>query len=60
MFLLLLWSLMICANNRVHYSLMVAHVHLHFTLPHYYRYADGSEAIGRLTCLSGTFCRVCV
>ena len=33
---------------------------LHITLPHYHHYADVSEGIELLKCLSGTFCPVCV
>ena len=60
LFLWLLCSLMMCANNRVHHGLMVVIVCLHITLPHYHHYTDVSEGIELLKCLSGTFCRVCV
>ena len=57
--LLLLCSLMMCANNRVHSGLMVVFVCLHITLPHYHHYADISEGIELQTCLSGIFCLKC-
>ena len=44
----------------MHYGLKVVLVCLHITLSHYYPYADVSEGIELLKCLSGTFCRVCV
>ena len=58
--LLLLCSLMMCANNRVHYSPMVVFVCLHITLPHYRHYADLSEGVELLKCFSSTFCLECV
>ena len=39
---------------------MVIFICLHITLPHYHRYADLSESIELLKCLSGTFCLECV
>ena len=60
LFLLLLCSFIMCANNRIHYGPMVVFVCLHFALPHCNNYADVSEGIGLLKYLSGTFCRVCV
>ena len=39
---------------------MVVFVCLHITLPHYHHYADLSESIELLKCLSGTFCIECV
>ena len=36
---------MMCANNRVHYDLMVEYSSLHSTLPHYNHYADLFEGI---------------
>ena len=42
LFLLLLCSLIMCANNRVHYGL-IALICLHITLPHYHNHADISE-----------------
>ena len=59
-FLLLLCSLTMCANNRVHYDPMVVFLCLHITLPHYHHYSDLPEGIGLLKCLSGTFCLECV
>ena len=53
----LLYSLMMCTNNRVHYGPMVTFVCLHITLHHLYHYGDVSESIERLKCLSGIFCR---
>ena len=47
---------MMCANNRVHYGLMVLHGYLHITLPHYHHYADLSEGIELLKCLSDILC----
>ena len=38
-----LCSVMICANNQIHYGLMVIFICLHITLPHYHHYADVSE-----------------
>ena len=58
--LLLLCSLMMCENNRVHYDPMVVFVCLHITLPHYHHYTDKSEGIELLKCLSSTFCLECV
>ena len=57
---LLLRSLMRCANNWVHYDTMVVFVCLHIILPHYHKYAELSEGIELLKCLSGTFCLECV
>ena len=57
---LILCSLMMCVNNRVHYGPMVVFVCLLITLPHYHSYADLSEVIDFLTCLSGIFCHDCV
>ena len=52
-------SLVICANNRVHYGQMVVFVSLQITLPHYYHYADVSESIELLKMfIAGTLCRV--
>ena len=45
---LLLCSLMMFANNRVHYVPMVVLVCLHIKLPHYDHYADPSEGINLL------------
>ena len=39
---------------------MVVSICLHFALHQYYYYADVSEGIAFLKCLSGAFCRVCV
>ena len=44
-FFLLLCSLMMCANNQVHYGLMVKLICLYITLPHYHHYAEVSEGI---------------
>ena len=54
-FLLLLCSPMMCANERVHYGPMAAFVCLHFTLPHHHHYADVYEGI---EFLQNTYCRV--
>ena len=58
LFPLLLCSLMMHANNRVHYVLMVILVCLHITLPHCHRDADVSDGIELLKYLSDTFCGV--
>ena len=39
----LLCSLMICANNKVHYDPVFVILCLHIKLPHYHHYADLSE-----------------
>ena len=54
----LLCSLIMCANNQVHYGLMVLYGYLHITLPHYH--ADLSESIELLKYLSDIFCLKCV
>ena len=59
-FIYILCSLMMCVNNQVHYGLMVVFVCLHITLPYYHHYADVSEGIELLKCLSDTFCRMCL
>ena len=56
----LLCSLMMCANNRVHYGLMVVYGYLHITLPHHHHHSDLSEGIELLKCLSDIFCLECV
>ena len=53
--LLLLCSLMMCANNRIHYGLMVVFICLHVTLAHYLHYAGISEGTELLKRFSGTF-----
>ena len=50
LFLLLLRSLMLCANNGVHYGSMVVFVWLHITLHNYHQYADVSEGIELNAC----------
>ena len=45
-----------CSLTRWSYELVC----LHITLPHYHHYADLSESIELLKCLSGTFCLECV
>ena len=45
LFLLLLCSLMMFANNRVRYVPMAILVSLHITLPYHHHYADLSEGI---------------
>ena len=52
-------SLMMCANNQVHHGLMVVYSYLHTTPPHYHHYADLSEGIELLKCLSDIFCLEC-
>ena len=47
--------LMICANKRIQYGPMVVFVCLHIALPHYLHYADVSESIELLKCLSCIF-----
>ena len=49
-----------CANDKVHYDPMVVFVYFHTTLPHYHHYADLSESIDLLKCLSGKFSLECV
>ena len=51
---------MMCVNNKLHYYPMVVFLCLHITLPHYHHYADLSESIELIKCLSGTFCLECV
>ena len=58
--LLLLFSVMMCANNRVHHGPMVVFVCLRITLPHSHHYAYLSEDIELLTCFSDAFCTECV
>ena len=50
---------MVCENDRVHYGLWVVFPCLHITLSHYQHYADLSEGIVILKCLSGICCWVC-
>ena len=59
LFPLLLCSLMMCANNWMHYVPMAVFICLHITLPQYHHYADISECTELLQCLSGIFCWVC-
>ena len=50
-FLLLLCSIVRCANDLEHYGSMVVFVYLHITLLHYHHYADDVyEGIGLLKC----------
>ena len=56
---LFLCSLMMCANNRVHYDPTVVVVCLHITLPHCHHYADLSEGIELLKFLSNSLSSVC-
>ena len=56
----LLCNLMMCAHDGMHNDSMVVFVCLHITLPHYHHYADISEGIELLKCLSSTFCLECV
>ena len=51
---------MVFANNRIHYGLQVVFVCLQTTPSHYHHYAELSESIELLKCLSGIWCRVCV
>ena len=44
---------MMCAYTQVHYGPMVVFVCLHIKLPRYHHYADLSEGIELLKCLSG-------
>ena len=53
---LLLCSLTMCANNQMHYDLVIVFICLQITLPHY----DLSEGTELLKCLSCTFCLECV
>ena len=45
-----------CANNQIHYDLMVEFICLHIALPYY----ELSKGIELLKCLLGTFCLKCV
>ena len=54
-FFLLLCNLMMCANNQVHYGLVIVLICLNITLIHYHHYADVSQGFEILTCLPGTF-----
>ena len=47
---------MMCANNRVHYGMMVVFVCLHFILPHHHHYAYVSETIELIKCFCPTVC----
>ena len=49
-----------CANNRVHYGLMVVYGYFHIALPHYHHYVDLSEGMELLKCLSDIFFPECV
>ena len=51
---------MVFANDRIHYGLQVVFVCLQITPSHYHHYADSSEGIELIKCLSGICCRVCV
>ena len=51
---------MVFANDRIHYGLLGVFVCLQITPSHYHHYADLSEGIGLLKCLSGICCRVCL
>ena len=55
--LLLLCSLTMYANNKVHYDLMIVFICLHITPPHHHHYEHLSEV---LNFLIGTFCLECV
>ena len=55
---------MMCANNPVHRvngpMVVFVSLRINITLRRYHHYADVSDSIELLKCLSGTFCRVCV
>ena len=51
---------MVFANDRIHYGLQVVFVCLQITPSHYHHYADSSEGIELIKCLSGICCRVFV
>ena len=51
---------MVFANDRIHYGLQVVFVCLQITPSHYHHYADSSQGIDLIKCLSGICCRVCV
>ena len=51
---------MVFANDRIHYGLQVVFVCLQITPSYYHHYADSSEGIELIKCLSGICCRVCV
>ena len=48
------------ANDRIHHVPQVVFVCLQITPSHYHHYADLSEGIELIKCLSGICCRVCV
>ena len=58
--LLLFCSLLMCADNRLHYGPMVVIFRLHIALHDYNHYANLSEGITLLNCLQGAFCLECV
>ena len=43
---------MMCANNRVHYGLVIVYGYFPITLPHYHHYADLSEGVEGIKCVS--------
>ena len=45
-----------CANNQAHHGLKVVFVVFHITLTYHHLYADMSEGIECITCLSDIFC----
>ena len=51
---------MVFANHRIHYGLQVVFVCFQITPSHYHHYADSSEGIELIKCLSGICCRVCL
>ena len=51
---------MVFANDRIHYGLQVVLVCLQIKPSHYHHYADSSEGIELIKCLSGICCRVCL
>ena len=53
-----LWCVQI--TEYIDFDMMVIFICLHITLPHYDHYADQSQLIELLKCLSGTFCLECV
>ena len=53
-------SLIMCANDNVHYDPVVVFVCLHKTLHHYHHDTDVSESIELLKYFSGAFCLECV
>ena len=59
-FFLLLCNLMMCANNQVHYGLVVVLICLNITLLHYHHYADVFQWFWNSNTLAGYILSKCV